>query len=239
MPNYFGELGFLRQPGSKYSVARNGLAKYDETWLGTPSGSFTITQGAVSDRHPNCVLLEWDVSIADGCKLLIALHFEGVDDESMKDQIFDSATTTEPIDTHPRFGEIIAASGSPSDDIIDGKAVTIYPNGAVFEKASRRFLYFQTYLDNDFTDLNPKAGIKNYKAPGATFTESKIETSWPDVTALGYIDTPPAGPELETTRNWLLDKVYSRNIANVYYETRRVWLSSGLRGWDEDFYTAP
>lgn len=112
MPIYFAELGFLRQPGSKYSVARNGLAKYDEAWLGTPSGSFVITQGAVSDRHPQCVLLEWDVSIADGCKLLINLHFEGVDDESMKDQIFDSATTTEPIDTHPRFGEIVAASGT-------------------------------------------------------------------------------------------------------------------------------
>lgn len=239
MPIYFADLGFQRQPGSKYDVSRNGLAKYDESWLGTPSGSFVITQGAVSDRYPQTVLLDWSVSIADGCKLLINLHFEGVDDESMKDQIFDSATTTEPIDTHPRFGAIIAASGTGVEKVIDKQGVIIYPNGAMFEKGSFKFIGFQTFLDKNFTDLNPKAGIKNYKAPGATFTESKIETSWPDVTALGYIDTPPAGPELETTRNWLLDKVYSRNIANVYFETRRVWLSSGFRGWDEDFYTAP
>ena len=239
MPNYFAELGFLRQPGSKYAVARNGLSKYDESWLGTPSSSFVIIQGSTSDRHPNCVLLEWDVTIADGCKLMVNLHFEGVHDESMKDEIFDSATTTEPIETHPKFASIIAASGTPLYDItIGGQKCTVYPNGAVFEDSSKRFLYFKTYLDG-FTTINPKAGIKSYKAAGATFTQSKIDTAWPDVSDLGYIDIPPAGPVLETTRNWLLDKVYVRNIANVYFETRRVWLSSSFRGWDEDFYTAP
>ena len=247
--NYLGNLGFKKQPGAKYSVARNGLASYDVTYIGTPSGSISFSQGNTSADYPNTVLLDWNITGIDGCKIQIDFHYEGLDTTTpvalRRDQTMDAGTSTAPVDTHNKFGAIIAASGAAFKKIIDGKTVYIYPNGAVFEKVSKKFLYFTTYLPDasgnpDFANINPKAGMKNYKQPQATFNESIIETSWPDLTDLGYINTPPTNPPtLPSGKNWLLDKVRARNIANVYYEVQRTWLLSGHRGWDTDFYTAP
>ena len=246
MANYLGNLGFTKQPGAKYAVARNGLATYDVSYIGTPSGTLVFSQGNTSSDYPNTVLLDWSITGIDGCKLQIDLHYEGKDNSSpsavIADQIVDAATATEPVDTSPKFAGIVSASGTPFEKIIDGKAVVIYPNGATFEKVSNRFLFFTTYLPDatgepDFTTINPKSGMKNYKAPRLTFTESIIETSQPSLAMLGLIDSPPGAPSPPAGRNYLLDKIRSRNIANTYYEIQRTWLLSGPRGWDTDFYS--
>lgn len=250
MITYLGELGFRRQPGSAYKVARNGLATYDETWIGTPTASITFAQGDAppGGRYPNVALLEWDITHTTGGELSVALHYEGVQDEGIEnaavEKIIDGSLTQEPIDTHPEFADIMTDAGDPFEKQIDGKLVFIFPNGAVFEAESRRFLYFTTYLPDaegnpSFTEINEDAGTQNYLAPSLTYTESTIEEAWPNLDLLGYIDDPPDAPTLPGERNFLLSKVRARSIADLYYETTFVWMASGPRQWRPKWYTQP
>ena len=248
MSEYLGNIGLTKQQGAKYSVARNGLATYDVTYIGNPTANMTFTQGDTSADYSNTVLLSWSFSKADGCQIQIDLHYEGKDNTSddsvIADIVVDAATAAEPVETSPKFAGLI--TGDPFQKIIDGKAVVIYANGATFEKVSNRFLYFTTYLPDsegepDFDTINPKAGMKNYKTPRLTVTRSIIEDSIPSIDGLGLIvDTSGDVDFLPTApgdRSYILDKVRVRNIANVYYEVQETYLLSGPRGWDTDFYT--
>jgi len=251
MSEYLGNIGLTKQQGAKYSVARNGLATYDVTYIGNPTANMTFTQGDTSADYSNTVLLSWSFSKADGCQIQIDLHYEGKDNTSddsvIADITVDASTAAEPVETSPKFGPIILASGAPfPKDLPNGTRVFIHPNGAVFERVSNKFLYFTTYLPDeegepDFSTINPKAGMKNYKTPRLTVTRSIIEDSIPSIDGLGLIvDTSGDVDFLPTApgdRSYILDKVRVRNIANVYYEVQETYLLSGPRGWDTDFYT--
>lgn len=249
---YLGALGFRRQPGSRYRVQRNGLATYDETWIGTPSATLVFAQGdnPSGGRYPNVVLLEWEIGVTQNAEVQIDLHFEGletsgINNDVMVDRVIEGTLSTEPIDTHPEFAGVMGdLSTGPWEKIVDGKAVYLFANGAVFEAETRRFLYFTTYLpDTDgnltFDTINPDAGIQNYLAPSISYTESLLENAWPDLEDLGWINTPSAAPVLPTGRTWLLNRIRSRNIADQYFETQIGWQASGPRGWNETWYTKP
>lgn len=250
--HHLGSLGYDRQSGWTQSVKRNGLAELDETWVGTYSVSFSLAQGSRHDKFPNLVLMEWTITHLGDDRLAMSLHYEGMQGQGTSgavtvDRVLDSATSTAPIETNPRFGDVISDGAAPVviGDIKGG--YLLYPDtGAAFEIRTGKFAHFRTFTgpEPEYSvqnppnpaNLNRKAGNTSYKMPTETFTRSFISREWPERTLLGYIANPSDAPPLAGGKDWLLDKVRARSIANIFFECQEVYLGSGPRGWDPDWY---
>lgn len=179
----------------------------------------------------------------------ITLEFTGID-PNLDGQVMTNiraATSTEPIDTHPNFGNGIddgwAAAFDPQFNE-DGSFKAFPPKHKV------------PIPNNDFGDLqdapNPKAGIESYLEPTVTFEQSKIfavqskqklqehcvnlgkiDNSW--FTGDGIPKPPTPLGDNGKPRNWLLVSAGYEAIGRGG-RVRKMWRLSGRRGWDELIY---
>lgn len=228
----FGNTTYRVQPGATYQVRRNGLAVYTETLKG--NGTFSVSQGSYSPRHPNTVLTELAIKYnEEGCgSLTVDLKYEGQDlvftrPAIAADVMLETATALEPIDSHPNF-KVFA--GTPTAPL----------NGAVFDPNGGGFKYFAPIVEDN---INPFAGIRSYYMPISRLTNNTIEQSWPSATEIGVVGkiAAPSGsaPTLPGGRNWLYTGMTVRNIGNIYFEIQRSYAASGPRKWNEDIYGTP
>jgi len=241
----------------EYTEITKGVS-WDEN--GIAEGSLTASIGQESavakalsiQSHPD---YPWmlrsggKITAKEGGLAEISIQFRGVD-PNLDGQVTSNiraATSTEPIDTHPNFGNGIdegwAAAFDPQFNE-DGSFKAFPPKHKV------------PIPNNDFGDLqdavNPKAGVDSYLEPSVTFEQSKvfaissIEKLQEHCKYLGKIDsnffkgsgipTPPT-PLMDNgkPRNWLLISAGYEAIGKGGKVTK-VWRLSGRRGWDELIY---
>lgn len=240
----FGDSGLKKQPGAKYVCNTNGLATYDLRYKVTADfGSISLMQGdaPLDGNHSNLVLLNFTVTESgDSCEdLFIDLHYEGKDSTHTQrfvseECIVDVQTSHEPIESHPDFVTDI------------GGKLGSAKHGAIFEVSGNtagKFLFFPI-IDPDEPDVLPSrfTGVSSYLMPQLTITQNDIDEEWPDndeialvgkIVDLPFVD-PPTLPE---PRNWLYTGLRIRNIANVAFESQRIYMESGPRGWIPEIYT--
>lgn len=181
----------------------------------------------------------------------INLQFRGIDPDldGQVTSTIRAATSTEPIDTHPNFGNMVdkgwAKDFAPKKD--DAGVFAGFP-----PKMPEKFIDENGIEQQRMVD-NPKAGIESYLEPAVTFEQSKIfaEAGKRELQShcqrIGRIDSSffrgqgipePPTPEGDNgkPRNWLLISAGYEDIGKGGKVTK-VWRLSGRRGWDAVLYS--
>lgn len=198
----------------------------------------------------------------------VSITFEGIPEEEEEAEPTYSAqgsTSSEPIETHQRFGDFAGTPESPmngakfkqkGDDI--GKFLGFFNGGEAEEggsgaalikprrkgraKAGRRKLFGDSGGGEESS--NSKLGVKSFLDGGMTFSETKVRakgsTSFKvDMKKLGKISEPPKVNDyvdVPEGRNWLLISCNVETVGDGSKSTRS-WRLSGPKGWDKDIYT--
>ncbi len=186
------------------------------------------------------------------CLSEITLEFTGID-PNLDGQVTTNirgAMSTEPIDTHPDFGngDIFVQDGWAADFDPqfneDGSFKAFPPKISILDPDGGPL---------DFIDAaNPKAGIESYLEPTVTFEQSKIfavqskqklqehcvnlgkiDNSW--FTGDGIPKPPTPLGDNGKLRNWLLVSAGYEAIGKGGRVTK-MWRLSGRRGWDDLIY---
>lgn len=235
-----------------YRCSRIGLATVDRTIYASASDISSFTQGeSAPSPFTFCKLMEMGVRVGVGdgqCdSVFIDLHYEGFDQTFTDDQIriegqLEVTMSQEPIETHPDFLKFAGYRGE------EDRPSNLGRNGAVYEETADgqyRFAYFLAHLpDEDSPDkLNRFAGVSSWLYPQQTYVQTRMDNAWPSETELeslgkilesGWLDDNV--PLLPQSVNWMYAGVTVRNIANIYFESRRTATASGPRGWIEQMY---
>jgi hypothetical protein len=236
----FGTSGLIKQPGAKYVVAKNGLATYDLQYRGVLESEIPVVQGdaPMDDKYPFMVLLNFSVTEGDNAcnEIILDMHYEGHDTVHTRRYVseeltVDLTTSNEPIESHPDFVTKI------------GGKLGAAKHGAIFDPSTGGKFEFFPIVDPDEPLKLPGrlTGVTSYLMPQLSITQNDIQDAWPttdELALVGKIVIPPFSnpPTLPGTRNWLYNGLRIRNIANVCFETQRVYLESGPRGWIKEIY---
>lgn len=215
---------------------------------------FAVAKALSLKEHPEypwMLRTSGRVTAQAGILAEINLEFAGID-PSLDGQVttnIRAATSTEPIDTHPRFGSGIPNVGE------EGWAALFDPQfneDGSFDKFPPKIKVFDAQANEDVNVANPKAGIESYLEPTITFEQSKIfaseskaklqehcvnlgmiDNSW--FTGEGIPKPPTPLADNGTPRNWLLVSAGYEAIGKGGKVTK-MWRLSGRRGWDELIY---
>lgn len=234
--------------------------EYDEEGLSSAELNYTVMWASapalVSQLlyHPDFPWLKREsatITRIEACMALVKVRFKGIDPNADNDPVYSvsGSTSTEPIETHPKFKEF---AGKWYDQ-------STWVNGAKFIKLGKedagKFLGFSQPKqdedelagaegDSDPEESNPKAGVKSYLEGGMIFrivTTSTSDDGGPeaaDMQKLGKIDEPDEVDtfvEVDEKRNWLLITCSIEQVGDGSKVTRE-WKLSGRNGWDEDIY---
>lgn len=251
MGNQYGTTGDIPQAGAVYKCSRIGLATFDRTIRTDLSGITSYTQGdSAPAPFSHCKLMEMGVRTAgEGeCEAVyLDLHYEGFDSTFTDSEIriegqLEVSLSQEPIETHPDFLNFAGYRGD------EDRPANLGRNGAVYEETTDgqfRFAYFLAQLpgDDDTPKLNRFAGVQSWLYPQQTYVQTRMDTEWPPENELaslgkildsGWLDNNV--PLLPQSVNWMYSGITVRNIANIYFESRRTATASGPRGWIEQMY---
>jgi hypothetical protein len=187
----------------------------------------------IFSKHPRWEFLECDrrtITRNDDATWTIEATYFGVDPGNEPEKIYQlsGSLSSEPIQTHPFFPKF-AAPG--------------YTSGSIFETDGSFKEFVKMPLGSAATvdATNPAwIGVRDYLAPGVTWTETEVTKTKPtgtDLDALGYIDdAPPGEPPTPTDRDWLMTD-FSYEQKGKTYVIRREWRLSGPNGWNKTIYT--
>lgn len=128
------------------------------------------------------------------------------------------ATSTEPIETHPKFPDF-----GTSD------------NGATFDDDGK----FTGFTDKS----NKKYGVKSYLSGNLNFSDTHVIgnlANGNNLQNLGYIDSAvpnsPVRPTISSDRTWILVSGTAEQVGETGGKAVKTWRLSALRGWDTDIY---
>jgi hypothetical protein len=200
---------------TKYLVEAGQGPDLAEDFKRDMDGSLVCTRCVVENQAP------WDV---------ITATYEGIH-KNQSVVSFQVSTTTEPIETHPKFCDFAGTAAEP---------VATY--GAIFNDDGT-FKKFPMYIDGN-SYLNKFAGVSGYVVPStrATLTKFYKTLNLSDLDKVGTIDKPRGGgitsdanKFAQGLQNWLITDVSWRSfgkgcIVELTYQL------SGERGWDTDIY---
>lgn len=186
-------------------------------------------------EHPSYFWLKTkEATITDeaGGMSLVSASFEGVPrepgEENKVKKTYDllSATSTEPIETHPNFAKV---AGNPAGAL----------NGSSWDETGK-FTGFAFQVGD-----GKKMGVRSFLAPSVIYREVEVRSLVSndavniDLEKLGKIDKPPPSRMLPTTlpekANWLRVGSPAETVGDGVKITRS-WRLSGPGGWDKDWY---
>lgn len=200
---------------AKYLVKAGGGANLAKSFKRELDGTLICTRCVVENQAP------WDV---------VTVTYEGIyqNHEAVSFQV---GTTTEPIETHPKFCDFAGTAESPVDTY-----------GAIFNDDGT-FNKFPLYVDGS-TELSKFAGVSGYVVPSTRATLTKFYTTLDlsDLDKVGTIDEPKgsgitadANKFASGLQNWLITDVSWRNFGKGCI-VQLTFQLSGERGWDTDIY---
>ena len=174
----------------------------DYGWLSRTSGNISRTEGTSCD---------------------IRIAFEGVPPETdEKSYRTSGSTSSEPIESHPKFVEKIAGTKSSPK------------NGAEFDDNGKFTGWAATSL---------KYGTKQYLSAGLNYEEIHVTGNVGQaykLSDLGDKVVPPTSnviPQVTQGRDWLLISGTAEQLGTKGGRITRVYRLSGKRGWDMDIYS--
>lgn len=235
-----GQSSPIKTTGSTITLDDRGVASATENYILSGDGlGFALEKRY--GPYPHLKRKSATITKIEGGFTTVSITYEGIppgkggDDGESEDldpkYSLDLSTSSEPIDTHPDFVELI---GGTIDDT---------KNNAQFDPETGAFKEFPPTLEDKVTP-NPKAGIKTFLSCSAIYSEEKTYTKVGDTTigsiaGLGKINTPPPSAFLPEVagRTWLLIGGTVTQVGDGAV-VKRKWRLSGERGWDTDIYSA-
>lgn len=208
---------------------------------------------ALNSPHPHdarLTLFESAASRESGQIMKVVLTYKGIDAENSQDYAqteFNAGTTSEPIETHPKFAypfsnppvipqELSAIKKALENNIDYGKENKFIGTVGETLPATQpgRLLY-----------ILKKFGIESYLNLGGTFRRSYVKRDIPtDYSNVGFITTvtplgvPPVNAPAIGYRNYLQTSLTWKKQASIVSISEEFMLS-GAAGWNEHVYTKP
>ena len=81
------------------------------------------------------------------------------------------------------------------------------------------------------------SGVDDFLLGTVTMRVTETDTSEPNLSGLGGIQTPPGAPPLNNGRNWLLVGVDAERVADQAWKTSCEYRASRAGGWDSLIYS--
>jgi hypothetical protein len=208
----------------------------------------------LNSPHPHdqtLTLFESSASRESGKIMKVVLTYKGVVDSNLSENYaqseFNTGTTSEPIETHPKFAypfnnpgvipqELCAIKKALENNIDYGKNNKFINETGESVPATQpgRLLY-----------ILKKFGIESYLNLTGTYRRSYVKTAIPtDYSNVGYITqvaplgTPPITPPVIGYRNYLQTSLTWKKQASIVSISEEYMLS-GASGWNEHIYTKP
>lgn len=242
----FGEKSVMLQAAHDVQVDRAGL--YTGTCVFRVHPSLMTDIPGIGASHPIFVDLTAEkirLAFTPGLWTVYVDYAgfpEGSGDESDPYYELSVGVGTEPIETHPDFGTVLAGTPAkpengavfvnPKDGIV---TISMVPGNYEFSK----FAEFSGE-EGDKIEGNPYAGLKSYlTANNTVWTKSWTQRSQPDdddeALPLVVVKSPPGDAPKYKNHNWLQHPVCYQKRGNAYSCTQR-WLLSGPQGWNLRVY---
>jgi len=207
----------------------------------------------LNSSHPHddrLTLFESSASRESGQIMKVVLTYKGIDStlsENYAQSEFNAGTTSDPIETHPKFSypfsnppvipqELSAVKRALENNIDYGKNNKFINETGESVPATQpgRLLY-----------ILKKFGIESYLNLSGTYRRSYVKTTIPtDYSNVGYITivpslgTPPVSAPTIGYRNYLQTSLTWKKQASIVSITEEFMLS-GASGWNEHVYTKP
>ena len=208
---------------------------------------------ALNSPHPHdarLTLFESAASRESGQIMKVVLTYKGIDAENSQDYAqteFNAGTTSDPIETHPKFSypfsnpgvipqELCAIKKALENNIDYGKNNKFINETGETVPATQpgRLLY-----------ILKKFGIESYLNLGGTYRRSNVKSAIPtDYSNVGYITSviplgnPPVAAPIIGYRNYLQTSLSWKKQASIVSISEEFMLS-GASGWNEHVYTKP
>lgn len=247
----FGDVNQINIVANSARVTRkqNGLEEgecsFEVTGIPATAGEILQSFRPLGSSHPmkSYLYMETQILIYTPTGARLDCSYAGVTFEWLDRPTYELILGVQesPIETHPDFEDF---AGSPSSPMNGALFVDPATGNITGDDARGIFDSFAPYLDGG--GRNPKAGIEAFLDPVATYRESMVSYSLPNVSGFGQKVSDVPGPGFRGSlgnRNWLYTGfTYRRRGApggspnQVIYEITKEWRLSGRAGWDADIY---
>lgn len=218
----------VRQPGARWLIEENGITRRYETYRCNAADLLQLmpVRGAahpvysdltvkrIEPRELELEMAEFTIEYS-GVAGSDAAIGSGSDDLPEPVYSLRRSQTTEPITTHPKWNDIVAAA-----DVAHVK----YDESGIFMGFSK------DALDKSLV------GVTDYLTFGAIFVKSYVSRKIPSLAAVGFIDNPPdEAPDVQAGFDWLKIDASFEKEGKVYAITE-AWMLSGRNGWHPIIY---